>query len=64
MPIEPKHLRFSDCIHHWYRMGWGTHTAIYKIDNQQEPTVEHRNSTQYSVIACMGKESEKEWICV
>jgi len=29
------------------------HTTIYKIDNQQGSTVEHRNSTQYSAITYM-----------
>ena len=33
------------------------YTAIHKIDNQQRPTV---NSTQYSVITHVEKESEKE----
>ena len=36
------------------------HTTIYKIDNQQRPTVEHREV--HSIITYKGKESEKEWI--
>ena len=40
-----------------------THTTIFKIINKNllDST---GNSTQYSVITYMGKESEKEWICV
>jgi len=34
------------------------------IDNQQGPTYGTRNSTQYSVITHMGKESEKGWTYV
>ena len=37
---------------------------INKIDDQQGPTVQHRDSTQYSVKTYMGKQSEKEWIYV
>ena len=35
------------------------HTTIYKIDNQQEPTVSTGNSTKYSVMTYMGKESKR-----
>ena len=38
-----------------------THTTIYKIDDQQGPA---GNSTHYSVITYMRKESETEWIYV
>jgi len=37
-----------------------THTTIYKIDNQQRPTYSTGNSTQYSVLTCMEKGSEKK----
>ena len=38
-----------------------TLTTIYKIDNQQGPTLYGTgNSIQYSVLTYMGKESEKE----
>ena len=40
------------------------HAAIYKINNQKESTVQHRELYPTSVITCMGKESEKEWIHV
>ena len=40
------------------------HTTIYKTDNQQEPTVGHRNSTQYPVMLYMGQESKTEWVYV
>ena len=43
---------------------WHAHTTMYKIDNQQGPTISTGNSTQYSVITYMRKESEKEWIYV
>ena len=46
-------------IHQELRMN--THTTIYKIDDQQGPA---GNSTHYSVITYMRKESEKEWIYV
>ena len=36
------------------------HTTIHKTDNQQGLTIKHTDSTQYSVITYMGKESEKE----
>ena len=35
-----------------------THTIIFKIDNQQGKNSSTRNSTQYSVITYMGRESE------
>ena len=38
------------------------HTTIYKLDNQQGPTVYSTgNSTQYLAIAYDGKESEKKF---
>ena len=37
---------------------------LYLIDNQQRPTVQHKNSAQLCVISCMGKESKKQWIHV
>ena len=40
------------------------HTTIYKIDKQQDLLSNTGNSTQYSVITYMGKESEKEWVYV
>ena len=40
------------------------HTTICMIDNQQGPLYSTGNSTQYSVITYMRKESEKEWIYV
>ena len=36
-----------------------THTTIYKIDNQQGLLYSTENSTQYSVITYMRKESKK-----
>ena len=38
-------------------------TTVYKIDNQQRLQIQYKNSTQYSVITQMGKESEKN-ICI
>ena len=42
------------------------HTAVFKMDNQQGPTVYHRNSTQYCVAAWMEGEFGGEWtdVCV
>ena len=34
------------------------HTTMYKIDNQPRPMYNTGNSTQYSVITYIGKESE------
>ena len=31
---------------------------LHKIDNQQGPTVQHGNYTQYFIINCKGRESE------
>ena len=39
-------------------------TTVYKIYNQQGPTIQQRKLTQYSVITYVGKESEKEWVYV
>ena len=47
--------------------GINIYTILYKIDNQQGPTVSTGNSTQYSVITYMGKGSKKRmdsWICI
>ena len=46
------------------RDSWGVwkghvQTAILKVNNQQRPPVQHRNSVQQSVISCMGNESKK-----
>ena len=40
---------------------WGghTHPTIYKTDYQQGPIYSTRNTTQYSVIMYMRKESER-----
>ena len=36
------------------------HNTIYRIDNQQGPTVQHKELyAQYFVTICKGKESEK-----
>ena len=37
---------------------------MYKIDNQQGPTAQHRKYIQYLIITYNGRESEKEWIYV
>ena len=39
---------------------WHMHTAVNGMIGQSGPAVWHRPSTQYSVIICMGKESEKK----
>ena len=38
------------------------HTAIFKIDNQQGPTVQYRELCSISVITSVGKEFGKEQI--
>ena len=40
------------------------HTVVCGMTGQQGPAVQHGNSTQYFVIIDVGKESEKEWMCV
>ena len=40
------------------------HTAIFKTDYQQGPTVEQGNSAQCYVAARMGGQFEGEWIHV
>ena len=42
---------------------WHIPTTIYKIDNK-DLLYSTGNSTQYSVMTYMGKESKKEWIYV
>ena len=40
------------------------HTAIFKINNQQGPTVKHRELCSIFCNNLMGKEFEKEYICM
>ena len=39
-------------------------SAIFNMDNQQGLTVEHRNSAQCYVAACVGGEFGGQWIHV
>ena len=43
---------------------WGPHilSTIYKIDSNKDLLPSTGNSSQYSAITCMGKESDIEWI--
>ena len=44
---------------------WHMHTVVYAITGHiLDLRYSIGNSTQYSVIICMGKESEKEWMYV
>ena len=45
---------------------WGqqVHTATFKMDNQQGPTIYTMNSPQSYVAAWMGEEFGGGWICV
>ena len=43
---------------------WHIYTTIYKIGNNKDLLYSTGNSTQYSVMTYMGKESKKEWIYV
>ena len=44
---------------------WYMYTEVYGMTGQQGPAIYSTgNSTQYSVITYMGKESEREWMCV
>ena len=42
----------------------GKHTTVYRMDNQQGPTVEHREVYSIFVITYKGKESGKKYVCV
>ena len=37
-----------------------SHTTIYKVGNQQGPTIQHRELCSYLVIISKGRESEKD----
>ena len=52
--------RGADKLGDW---DWHIHTTIYKIDNK-DLLYSTGNTTHYSVMAYMGKESKKEWIYV
>ena len=41
---------------------WHVHSAKFKTDSQQGPTVQHREYIQYLVITYNGKQSKKELI--
>ena len=43
---------------------WHMHTDIYGMIGQWGLLYSTGNSTQYSVLIYVGKESEREWICV
>ena len=40
--------------------GWRVPSEVYGMIGQQGPVYSTENSTQYSVISILGKESEKE----
>ena len=45
---------------------WHVYTTVYGMAGQQGPAVQSRNTTQYSTLTYMGKESEKriDYVCV
>ena len=43
---------------------WHVHNYVYGMIGQQGPAYSTENSTQYSVIVYVGKESDRGWICV
>ena len=44
---------------------WHMHTEVYVMIGQEGPAVYSTDIyTQYSVIIYVGKESEREWMCV
>ena len=43
---------------------WPVHTEIYVMTGQWDLLYNTENSTQYSAIIYVGKESEREWMCV
>ena len=42
------------------KLGFSTHTTIYKMDNQQEPTVQYRELYSIFYTNLYGKQSKKE----
>ena len=44
--------------------GWPVHTTVYGMNDQGDLLSSTGNSTQYSVTTYMGKDYEKEWVCV
>ena len=42
---------------------WYMHTEVRGMTGQWDLLYSTENSTQYSVIIYVGKESEREWIC-
>ena len=71
---EQKHTDFENKLMGYQRgqvcggMDWGFGTGIwmsvYGITGQQGSANSKEHSTQYSVIIDVGKESEREWMCV
>ena len=47
-----------------YEFGINTHTTVYKIDNQQGPTVQHRELYSITCNNLYGKRVWKEWMYV
>ena len=50
-------------------MDWGSEIGMFVVFYMEwivngDLLYNSENSTHLSVITCMGKESEKEWICV
>ena len=43
---------------------WHMHTIVYGMDSQREPAVQHREFYSKFCSNYMGKEYEKEWICI
>ena len=43
---------------------WHMHTALYGMIGKWGPAVQYENPSQYSVMIYVGKESEREWMCV
>ena len=43
---------------------WHVYTEVYGTISQKGPAIDTENSTQYSMIIYMGKESERMNMCV
>ena len=56
--VEIRQLAISKCY-----LDWHINITIFKMDNK-DLLYSTGNSTQYSVMTYMGKESKKEWIYV
>lgn len=44
--------------------GWHVHTEVPRMIGQRGPAALHRELCPILLIICVGKDSEREWMCV